>query len=124
MEAAVKNAADPKQVKNAGRVARFIRDKELDDMRAVLKLPAGRRLLWKYLGICGVFRTSFTGNSYTFFNEGARNVGLQLMTDITEADADSYLTMMKEAQAEEKANNAQMRSTENSDDESEDETEE
>ena len=99
----MRNAADPKQVKRAGR-----RDKERAkraeaDLRWVLSDPRGRRFLWQLLGDAGIFRTSFTGNSETFFREGMRNLGLQVFTKIHEVAPDLYLEMAQEAQAEQKA---------------------
>lgn len=99
----MRNAADPKQVKRAGR-----RDKERAkraeaDLRWVLSDPRGRRFLWQLLGDSGIFRTSFTGNSETFFREGMRNLGLQVFTRIHEVAPDLYLEMAQEAQAEQKA---------------------
>jgi hypothetical protein len=43
-----------------------------------------------------MYRTSFTGNSTTFFNEGARNIGLWLVDEVLSADTDQYLSMIKE----------------------------
>lgn len=57
----------------------------------------GRRFIWRLLGLCGVYRTSFTGNSGTFFNEGARNIGLMVLADVQEVALDAYLQMVKEA---------------------------
>lgn len=93
----VKNAADREQVKNAERKARWSREDEVADVKALLKLPEGRRFFWRYLSECSVFKTSFTGNSQTFFNEGERNVGLKLMADINEADPEAYIVMLREA---------------------------
>lgn len=56
----------------------------------------GRRAIWRLLDITGIYRTSFTGNSTTFFNEGARNVGLQFLADVNEACPERYLEMLKE----------------------------
>lgn len=39
----------------------------------------GRKVLDDILSRTGVFRTTFTGNSKTFFLEGARSVGLQIL---------------------------------------------
>jgi len=96
----VRNAADPAQVKEAERKERFGRERELEDVRFILQTLQGRRLIWRYLALCGVFRTSFTGNSHTFFNEGERNIGLKLLADVNEADPESYLKMMKESKSE------------------------
>ena len=62
----------------------------------LLQNKQGRSWLWWLLGECGVFRTSFTGNSATFFNEGKRDIGLKLMADLTREFPDAYMTMTKE----------------------------
>ena len=92
----VDNAADEKQVQSAKRKERFLRKDELDDVRHILSDIKGRRFLWKYLRKCGVYKTSFTGNSDTFYNEGMRNIGLMILADIQESDAEAYLKMLKE----------------------------
>ncbi|WP_343684009.1 hypothetical protein [Asticcacaulis sp.] len=56
----------------------------------------GRRIIWALLEFCGVFRTSFTGNSETFFKEGQRNVGLSILTRL---DPDQHAIMTKENRA-------------------------
>jgi hypothetical protein len=91
-----KNAADKKQVEEAGREEKFSRKQELADLRNILATEGGRRFVWRYLGKCGVFKSSFTGNSQTFFLEGSRNIGLQIMEDVMAADPDSYIKMAKE----------------------------
>jgi hypothetical protein len=97
----VQNSADEEQVERAGRKEKSLRDQQENDMRKVLQLREGRRFLWRYLGICKVFQTTFTGNNTTFFNEGMRDVGLRLLADINEASPESYLLMMKEAKGDE-----------------------
>ncbi len=99
-KALVGNASDSQQVKNAKRSEESKRNQELNDVEFVLSTPQGRRFLWRLLGVCHVFKTSFTGNSTTFFNEGKRDIGLRLLADINEASPDSYLKMMQEAKKE------------------------
>lgn len=101
---AVKNAADVEQVKKAKEKSVFGRDLEISDVAHVLSSPHGRRFLWRYLGICGVYKTSFTGSSETFYLEGQRNIGLKILADITECNPEAYILMMKEAKQRE-ANN-------------------
>lgn len=96
----VKNAASESQVNTASDKMQGTRDRELNDVRHVLGSIQGRRLIWRYLETCGVFRTSFTGSSQTFFNEGERNIGLKLLADINEASPESYLTMLKESKGD------------------------
>lgn len=100
-----RNTADENQIKRDTEKARFTREREVNDLRKILAIPEGRRFIWRYIGISGVFKLSFTGNSETFFNEGQRNVGLKLIADVMEANPESYLQMTKEAEEEEKKTN-------------------
>jgi len=98
------NAADPKQVERA-RLKESFNDRNLfSDFRDVLDLPAGRRILWWVLDVAGVYRSSFTGNSTTFFNEGRRDIGLMLLAKISEAKPEAILQMMQESKMREESN--------------------
>lgn len=101
-EALVRNAADKQQVKEAERVEKSRRQQEIDDVYFLLNCPQGRRFLWRYLGICGVYRLSYTANSDTNFREGERNIGLKLMNDIMETKPEAYLQMIQENPKEKK----------------------
>lgn len=96
----VANASDENQVKNAENKILNGRQRELEDIRLMLELPSGRRFIWRQLEVCGIYKTSMTGNSSTFYNEGMRAVGLALLADIMEAAPESYLQMMKENYAQ------------------------
>lgn len=69
---------------------------EQDDFKWLMGSKRGRRIVWRLLERTGVFRSSFTGNSETFFREGQRNVGLMLMAQIHEQCPDQYALMLKE----------------------------
>lgn len=99
-DALVGNAADPKQVKQAKDDEELLRDQELSDVQVMLSSKEGRRYMLRLLRRCYIYRTSFTGNSQTFFNEGMRSVGLKILADITEGSPDLYQTMIKEGQKE------------------------
>ena len=74
-----------------------VRQKEIDDVRKILKTPEGRRYFWRQLGKCGIFRNSFALNSnQTAFNEGIRDTGLGLLNDINEADGSAFAKMQNE----------------------------
>lgn len=91
-------ASDPKQVEDAKRDARTRRRGEIDDLRWLMGDARGRRFVHRLLETAGVFRTSFAGrDAETFFREGARNVGLQVLADVMDATPDDYLGMLKEA---------------------------
>jgi len=79
------------------REARQRRDREINDMQRVLKLPEGRRFVWRILSQCGIFHASFTQNSMqSSFNEGRRDIGLGLLGDLNEADVFAYAKMQQE----------------------------
>lgn len=69
---------------------------EGDDFRWLMTSKRGRRIVWRWLERTGVYRSSFTGNSTTFFNEGQRNVGLMLMSMINEHAPEQYPVMLQE----------------------------
>lgn len=94
------NAGDEGEIRNARDREKLIAQREADDLAFLLASPQGRRYIWRQIGQCGVFKTSFTGNSTTFFNEGARNIGLQMLAEI---DPDALALMMKEARNDELA---------------------
>ena len=69
---------------------------ERDDHRRLMETAWGRRIVWGLLADAGVFRSSFTGDNATFFNEGARNIGLQILARVTLHCPDKYQIMMME----------------------------
>lgn len=76
------------------------RDRELDDLRAVLELPQGRRVLWRYMAIAGVFKNPHAGDPHqTSFYCGQQSMGQTILVDVTEARDESLLLMMRENQA-------------------------
>lgn len=99
----VKNAADKEQVKSAKFKERNRRNQELKDVIAVMDMPAGRRFIWRYLEKCGVYRQSYTGNSETFFREGSRSIGLNLLGDIMDANPELYVKLIQENRSKENA---------------------
>lgn len=98
------NAADEENVRTRKRKDESIRDRELADLKLVMDSLEGRRFVWRLLDKAGVFRTSFTGNSTTFFNEGMRNMGLVVLADVHEACAEQYIQMMTEAKKDTESN--------------------
>ena len=107
MRSAVKNAADKDQVAEAKIAETFNRGNELDDVRQVASTDAGLRFLQRLLDLCHTFGLSYNGRAPdTYFVEGKRSVGLQLIEDIDQADPGIYakLVAIKKAKREEEAN--------------------
>lgn len=77
---------------------------EADDIKWLMSDKRGRRFVWRLLEKTGIYRTSFTGNSETFFKEGARNVGLQILALIHEHCPDKYTLMVTERDKDDRGN--------------------
>lgn len=73
------------------------RQKEISDIKSILNKPEGRRYIWRLLCKCGIFNNSFTGDSnLTAFNEGKRNIGLDILLDVNEAEPAAFARMQNE----------------------------
>lgn len=101
--ALVRNAADEKQVRRGTRLAVRRRERELNDLRAVLALPVGRRVLWRVLTHCRVFASIWDPSSRIHYQAGRQDVGHYLIAEIDEADSEAIFTLMREAKAHERA---------------------
>ena len=55
----------------------------------------GREFLWWLFEICGVFTTSYTGNSDTYFNEGRRAVGNEVLHRLVEVKPEIFQAMIR-----------------------------
>jgi len=73
------------------------RKQEAEDWKWLMAHKAGRRLTWKLLADCGVFRTPFNhSGSITAFNCGRHAVGLELLGSVMEHVPDALHVMQKE----------------------------
>lgn len=69
------------------------------DLHWLMDNAAGRRFVWRMLGETGLYQTSFAADPVVMgFNEGRRDVGRRLLSDVTTHEPDKYLTMIQEAQ--------------------------
>lgn len=74
------------------------RELELDDLKKVLSLKEGRRLIWRIIQEnCGVMRPSaHASGSQTYTNEGRRSVGLDIINEMDELDVQTYAKLIIE----------------------------
>ncbi len=94
------DASDEKHVKTKKTRAKIERENQLSAMRDIVESKGGAEFLWRLLSRCKLYETSFTGNSTTFFNEGKREVGLWVLSEIMAADPTAYTKMMETHQEE------------------------
>lgn len=92
-----RNVGDPESVKKAQSDAKRERESLLNDFRAVLATRQGRNVLMSILRSTGFdLASAVESGSRTYFNEGSRKVGLELLSVIREADRKAWLQMQSE----------------------------
>lgn len=71
-------------------------EREDNDIKKLLAQVEFRRFVWRLLTYTGIFKTSFTGNSATFFQEGIRSVGLYLLGMVMRANPMAFAQIQQE----------------------------
>jgi hypothetical protein len=98
---AVKNAADPVQVRAAARLEQRQGERYVAALRAVLSTPEGRTVLWTITRQAGVRSSVFDhSGSVTYFNAGRQNFGFELEAACESVDnGDLWMQAREEARA-------------------------
>ena len=80
----------------------ILKKRTLSDMRTILKMPQGRRILWQILQAAQIRQHGFIpGDSLaTAFHCGQRSIGLFLLENIEQAAPGAYQQMRGEYTAE------------------------
>ncbi len=83
-----------KEQRELARKAQAITDTQ--DFNLMAGTPEGRRLLRRFMGVCGIYRQNFSGDSLnTAFNEGQRSIGLWLIEQFNNCP-DLYIQLLTE----------------------------
>lgn len=78
-------------------IAEENRRQEADDFKWLMSDARGRRIVWRFLALTGVFRNSFTGrDSDTNFQCGVQSIGQTIWTDVMEHSPEKFDTMITE----------------------------
>ena len=88
------DTSDEHQVKSRKTKTKLKREDQLSALRDILETDGGKEFFRRLLARCKLYETSFTGNSQTFFNEGKREIGLWVLSEIVAADPKAYANMM------------------------------
>jgi len=72
------------------------RKQEIEDLRAVVSTPSGRRFIKRLLERTAIYRSTFTGNSNGYFVEGERNIGLFIVAELSAVGRDTYPKLLLE----------------------------
>ncbi len=103
---AVRNAADREQVKAADKAVKQRRRQDLLDLREVLRLPAGRRVLWRWIDRLRPVDRLWDAGALIHYKTGFHDVAVMMLNEINEADPDALVLMMTEARERAKAEEA------------------
>jgi len=82
--------------------AQYRRDQKtrISDLRKVLLIPEGRRVIWRILEEAKVMAEAFSLNALeTAKWQGERHVGIRLLEDLMKAKPESFYQMFCEAKA-------------------------
>lgn len=76
------------------------------NVRTIAGTEHGKDVIWAFLSMCNIYGESFTGNSQTFFLEGKRSVGLEMLQLLEDADKSLYprLLIRNQNQTTERSN--------------------
>lgn len=96
---AVRNAADPEQVRRAGRSEKDARRRYLDAARATLGTEAGRAFCWELLCKARIYESIFSASAAIYYHAGRQDYGHELQADLVAADEERYVQMETEARA-------------------------
>ena len=93
----VDNVNDAEQVREARRTVRDRDKQSLEARRQLLATPAGRLFFREQLERAGVFTSSFVAEPLQLaFNEGRRNEGLRLLSELFAADPAAATSILTE----------------------------
>lgn len=108
MSGAPYDSGNPQDVAKARKRQRIEQQKHDADFRWLMADERGRRLVWGWLNAANIFATSMRATpELTAFEEGQRNRGLALMSDITRLCSAMYQKMVAEAQTKTPAEKAE-----------------
>jgi len=101
------DASNRRDVKALERQAKLADQQRKEIVNGIMSVEAGRRWMCDLLESCHIFATSFSDVGLRMaFMEGQREVGIRLLTDIMSACPDQYITMMRERNGRQSANDA------------------
>lgn len=76
------------------------RYQEVEDFKWLMAYKQGRRIMWRMLGLTGLFRNAFVpgDQAVTGFRCGEQNIGHKLLNEIHTLCPEKYHEMVKEQQ--------------------------
>lgn len=70
--------------------------KRRNDLKTLLSTDFGKGVIWDIMSRCDIFGVSHTGNSQTYFKEGRRSIGLELLAEVIAADPKAWIEIQSD----------------------------
>jgi hypothetical protein len=97
----VYDLSNPEEVREAEIKERNVRRQELNDIRTLLNNASGRRFMWRMLEQCKVFNSIYSeSDKQMAYYAGKQDLGHFLMSEISEADNNLLIKLMKDNRKE------------------------
>lgn len=91
------DAGNEEQVRERKTKAQIQREQEMEDLKVILALPQARRVFARFLRFSRPLEPVVNNSgSITYFQEGRRNVGLFLLSEIRQADSKAAAEIVSE----------------------------
>lgn len=93
------DAGNAAEVKTQEDWQSFYRERELEDLRQILEIDAGRRVLWRLLEKTRMMQLSYVPGGLKedfYFNEGKKSIGYYLVAEMADALPEAYTKMQLE----------------------------
>ncbi len=68
------------------------------NIRELIKTKSGKDFIWEVISMCGIYSSTFTGNSQGAYLEGKRAVGLEVLQLLEDVDPALYPNLILEKQ--------------------------
>ena len=85
------------QKKKVAQIQERLLERQSSDLKKILDMPEGRRLLWRILKEARIFHAHPDEAQPMAVAEGARRLGLTLFSEILSARPESFTAMQREA---------------------------
>lgn len=91
------DTGDPEQIEDRKDKDALRMEQEVADLTKIMEARSGRSFMWRLLGQCGVYRSSFSADlAEMAFSEGRRNIGLWLVRELERVDPALFAKMQQE----------------------------
>lgn len=101
------DTSDPKTFRKQVQKAKLSAKEKTETIRDVMSSKGGRAWIFEMLVRSHIYQTSVNENPHlTYFNEGERNQGLILLSEVESAAPELYTRMIQESQDERRDDSA------------------